>query len=521
MIKIVIFYLLFFSTALFAFVEGIGEKNLGIYSGPQTPIVSWQRGQSRADAEVYSSEHYFYDSYLDLELFELVRFWQYEFRYNEVCPTPLYIKNYDYIRYLFRLIAISYSYESVKLLEAKRFALSGKSGACYLDWNSLFGKCKPRGQDMKLFIQRAKIFFQQKKNKLRKLLDRSEQQQQRDELLRSIEQESDNPISIVLDYYQQHRGKKITSKNILSVLDDSCKQILSFVTQSCSEQDDFYSGEGLYFFPQMILESNAVNALQNPYAAYACVERFINDSVYKRRRYPLLEMIFPYVYLGFKQQKVGYLQGKLFLPGALKEFDNLGMKQLLYSKPKPKPKPKPVVVAKPKPVVVVKPKVQPKPRPQPKPKPVVVVKPKPKPVWEDHFYKAVKQLNYPKVKEVIVDIEGLIKDYPFSAQSIKKLAAPLSLYQRIKSLQQMKKYDKIGSKKTPVILSFLLYMISFDQHQGLFNVTSVLGNRFYVTNNFDKKHSFPVLIDLRNDESTNFRWQIKVLAEKKRGPIKK
>jgi hypothetical protein len=78
----------------------------------------------------------------------------------------------------------------------------------------------------------------------------------------------------------------------------------------------------------------------------------------------------------------------------------------------------------------------------------------------------------------------------------------------------MKKYDKMGSKKMPVILSFILYMISYGQHQGLFNVTMVLGNQFYVINNFDHKHPEPVWIDLRNDETTNFQWELTILKEK-------
>jgi hypothetical protein len=56
-------------------------------------------------------------------------------------------------------------------------------------------------------------------------------------------------------------------------------------------------------------------------------------------------------------------------------------------------------------------------------------------------------------------------------------------------------------------------MLAYQQHQGLFNVNMVLGNEFYVMNNYDKKHPQPVLIRLLNDETTNYQWKMWVLKK--------
>ena len=77
----------------------------------------------------------------------------------------------------------------------------------------------------------------------------------------------------------------------------------------------------------------------------------------------------------------------------------------------------------------------------------------------------------------------------------------------------MKKFDKLGSRKAPVPLSFLKFLILNEKHQGLFNIVLVLGEQFYVTNNIDKNISRneSELVKLKNDAETNFKWQIYII----------
>lgn len=492
------------------FDEGLGEKNFDLYAGPRDPLVDFKRTKGAVSFQDERIEDHFIISFIEQDIANLSEFWSDELRPNATCPQAVFEKNYSYIRYLFRLISLSYQFELLNSLEQLRFNVSGHSGKCSLTWDNIYRKCKPKSLDMQLFLKRARYFIDKKFNiKTRKLKDRFEMKK----ILKGyIVNNSDNNIAArTLKNYTQAQERTLTEKTFLKEIDNVCTIIVSNGIDFCSERDDFYAGRNMPFLMDLVMNSNATNALRDSAMANGCVKRFLRTSRFKTRPYKLLEQEFPSIYRGLKSDNVSYLQGRLFLPGALKEFDDLGMKNFLYTKKKIVPKPTPKIVVKKK-IVKEKPKVV---IAKPTPKPVVVIKPNPTPipVWEDHFYKAVKKLRSSKKKKVAVNLEGLIKDYPFTPKMIKRIAEPLSIYQRVKSLRQMKKYDKIGSKKTPVILSFLMYMISYGQHQGLYNVVMVLGNEFYVVNNFDKKHQKPTYIDLRNDESTGYQWQLQVVKK--------
>ena len=51
-----------------------------------------------------------------------------------------------------------------------------------------------------------------------------------------------------------------------------------------------------------------------------------------------------------------------------------------------------------------------------------------------------------------------------------------------------------------------------DKHQGLFNLQAVIGEKFYVLNDFENKE-IPQYIKLENSEKTKFRWQIYILED--------
>jgi hypothetical protein len=76
----------------------------------------------------------------------------------------------------------------------------------------------------------------------------------------------------------------------------------------------------------------------------------------------------------------------------------------------------------------------------------------------------------------------------------------------------MKSYDLLGSKEAPVGLVFLKFLIDTENHQGLYNIVQVLGEKFYVMNDLEKK-SDPHYIEFKNDASTRNRWQIILLRK--------
>ena len=78
-------------------------------------------------------------------------------------------------------------------------------------------------------------------------------------------------------------------------------------------------------------------------------------------------------------------------------------------------------------------------------------------------------------------------DYQEAKVKIGEIKKPLESFQTQKSLQVMKQLDSLGQRKQPFPLIFLKYLIDFDYHQGLFNVVRIIGEEFYVINDFEKK----------------------------------
>jgi hypothetical protein len=73
-------------------------------------------------------------------------------------------------------------------------------------------------------------------------------------------------------------------------------------------------------------------------------------------------------------------------------------------------------------------------------------------------------------------------------------------------------YDKLGTKEAPVPILFIKYMIDMEEHQGMWNLISVMGDRFYVSNEIDTTYNpTPEFIQLLNNSSTGGTWQIFIL----------
>ena len=91
-----------------------------------------------------------------------------------------------------------------------------------------------------------------------------------------------------------------------------------------------------------------------------------------------------------------------------------------------------------------------------------------------------------------------------------KIQKPLEKFQTRKSLNIMRRIDKLGKKLQPFPLKFLKFLIDFNFHQGLYNILAEIGDEFYVINDVESKKK-PFKILLKNDESTNYKWKIKII----------
>ena len=123
------------------------------------------------------------------------------------------------------------------------------------------------------------------------------------------------------------------------------------------------------------------------------------------------------------------------------------------------------------------------------------------------FELAVDEREKAKLDKVAVNMELMQADFLFSPKMLSVLSGPMRQYQTRKALEEMKRFDHLGTQKEPVRLIFLKFLIDHDFHQGLYNLTSVLGEKFWVLNDISGIEE-PRFIELKNDESTNNRWQI-------------
>jgi hypothetical protein len=272
---------------------------------------------------------------------------------------------------------------------------------------------------------------------------------------------------------------------------------------------------------EIILGSNVANVINEQGNAKECLDRFSKLNAEKESSYAIWTKMLPTLYLYVKDNlPARFLQGRLFLPGALKEFDDKGLKEFLFVEntptPTPSPTPTPIIVvtkvATPTPtpkIVITK---TPTPTPSPTPTPILVKK--------SSFLLACEKLDREKLAQVELDMDLFKQDLNLTPEIVEKLKTRLTPFQTRQALQDMKEYDKFGTKEVPVKLVFLKYLIETSQHQGLFNMRAVLGNNFYVQNDIDKTSKgnyYPArLILLKNDESTNNRWVISILSDTKK-----
>ena len=104
-------------------------------------------------------------------------------------------------------------------------------------------------------------------------------------------------------------------------------------------------------------------------------------------------------------------------------------------------------------------------------------------------------------------------DFLFSDKIKAALEKRISAYKSQKALKDMKHFDKLGTIEAPVRLLFVKYLIDTNDHKSIYNLINVLGDNFYVINDYSKLNN-PIRIRLINDKSSQYKWQVILLGEK-------
>ena len=493
----------------------LGEKKTVNYRGPLDPraIFSDVAGGLVLLDDIYR------ELYLNEEIqpgpFELHQFWFKDIVEKSTCPDETLAENMEYIRYLYRLVSMSYLFESLRIGHKASNQL-GAPKICSIDYNDLFGKCSPKSEDMKKFKDRVYGKFVNEISKTKvDPFSKKEKAEWLEELQKSTSLTTDPLFSRLHEWCigNKKNCRSLPEEEIQTAIGDFCKKDTDVIQKLCAEKDQFYGLNQIEKATELIRKSNAFNIINQTGMGEECLRRYSKLFSTKEIPYLSLNRLYPLIYSHLLKTDSRYIQGELFLPGSLKEFDMKGLSDFLTAlkppkvepiivKPKPRPKAPPKVVIAPEPVVEKPVEVA----------PVVVVEAKPEPPKLSEFESKALAIREKGESSAVIDMEIFRDDFEFSQEMMSELAAPMKKFQTRAALNDMKAYDLLGSKEAPVGLVFLKYLLDTDNHQGLFNILTVLGEKFYVVNDIEKKES-PLYMHLKNDASTNNRWQIVLLKD--------
>lgn len=489
-----------------------GEIDFKNYSGVYAPGFFYNHNtrQFDFDDDLYIKK-YFERNYPSpvFELDELIRG-------NEeqmLCSDYSLAEDFSYIRYLFRLLTVSYIFEALKDYHTTLYELGLNRNLCSLSWRNTFGHCTSNGSEMKKFIERIKSQY------LKNFDEGGLTKKKKEEIDSWLKNFTQNLSTLqtkrisqarVWEWCKKNRSScnNITLNQLEKIISSSCQVDKDLLWATCSEGDQLY---GLSKIPEalfLVKTSNAINALKSGQGT-ACIDRFKNYFQTKESQYANLPLLFSSVNNQMFAQKKTYQQGALFLMGALKEFEDKGLDNFLMNTPTPTPVPTLAPTPKPTLTPTPTPTLTPTPKPTLTPTPT----PTPTPLALSAFELAVKKRVDGNLESVAVDMVKLPNDYVFSNEEAFKLQGLVTKgYQSRAAMLEMKKNDNFGGHDLPIRLRFLRYLIDKDNHQGLYNIVSVIGARFYLLNDIEEK-SDPVFVELRNDSTTQNKWQIYILRE--------
>ncbi|HXH76501.1 MAG TPA: hypothetical protein VNJ08_16135 [Bacteriovoracaceae bacterium] len=501
---------LFFSMAGFAKADRfitevhLGEKKLDSYSERYEPLIFHDVYQGKMAFE----DELFFQNYFRPYNFnerDIAFFLRSELNAGLTCTNELFSEHFDEIRYSYRLITLSYLLEGQWHMKLTSDHFKLKNG-CEFDLQEWAQGCNPKSDDMKKFVMRMKK-FDPKYNEMLPSRFRKE------DWLKDI---SDGKPESYSQYKMQTKCKgKCEPSEMAPKFKSICDENKQLMNLICSEQDELYGLSGYRDAYFLVGLSNIINTFNKRGEAMGCLRRFSEVMSHKEVMYPPLNQLFPVLqtYLRNKYEE-RFLQGRVFFYGSGKEFENKGLTDLYVKeqtlqvmtvapfKADPLPEQKVELKAPEKKVEAVK----------------VVEAPKKKKIVEirqavkSAFLQSAEIRLAQNLSAVEVDMLKLKYDYVFTLNMMNTLSERLKTFMTREALSEMMTYDKLGSIEGPVPLLFLKFMIDMHEHQGLYNIISVLGDKFFVSNEIDASftpaHEY---IQLSNNESTGNKWQIHIL----------
>lgn len=493
----------------------LGERDSGEIVGPLDPLFYHNRQDYSFESDTGGGLDLNSALHVSPDAYDLGLFWTKELPQKSACP-PFYLnQNIQYIRYLYRLMAMSGLYEILKDIDETALKLGGQR-SCVPSPDKLFKKCaNASSMDMKKFITRANAKLKMEPQTYTGKLTLEAEGEWWKNFGQGLKNKGAGLTLAqrrVVQWCEENNRDCLTlSKEDFNLaMNESCQEDLDIFASICNESDSLYGLSSEPGYKEALLESHVMRVINQGGHAESCLQSYAKLFAHSEQRLVHGLLVVPEVFNERRENKETYIQGDLFVPGALKEFDDKGLAEFLFATPTPTatPTPKVVVVATPKPTPL------PTVAPTPEPTPVVVAtsrptpKPTPKPTEFKISYNYMTQNSFTSWP---VDMKKLHEDFLFTDEMVKSLENPLKNYQTRKALEGMKKYEFLGTEREPIRLIFLKFLIDRSQHQGLFNIISVIGEEFYVLNDIDGLEDGPVKIRLKQDSQAFGGWSITVL----------
>jgi len=517
---LILFILLMISSSSFAVYNPgqYGEKDFDLYYGAMQLDFGFDEELGAItfkESEVFRN----YSNHLiEPELIDFQKFFSVDLAGSLSCPNSEMTRMYDYLRFANRVLALSYLFEANQSYQ-KTGLLLGDDQVCLTDWTKVIKECNPKTSDMKLFIKSAKHIVKEITSDIV-------------QVSHSIKTYQTSWISKLLNgnledvsHYrvkQECKSEKCSDymnyKKGLLVLKKSCNKDLKLFNIICSENDNLYGLSQIQESYNLIKKSDILSVADSNGFAAGCLRRFKIENRNKEILNPILSSIFPIIYQTQLKEKSRYLQGRLFPAGSLRQFKEKGLDELFKEEKivkkiiKKSDTPKIVKIIEIDKVEFIDRYV--KKKKKKKVKRNIIVKKKKKEIFRTSFLVASNLRKQMDMNKVEVDMLNFKYDFMFSINLKKMLDDNLQMYITRSGLEQMKKFDNLGTKDAPLPLMFLKYLIETKKHQALYNIMAILGDQFYVNNDIDE-YNPPEFdyVELRNDESTNLKWQIFIISE--------
>lgn len=508
-----VFFILLFSSQIFGetFLNKsyLGEKRLDSYSERYQPLVfqNIYRGQLTFVDEIFFGN--FLNQYIFENGNELNFYINSELYSAATCSNTDLASHFEDIRYSYRLITFSYLLEGMWHFQEMSRHL--RLNSCKFDVGEFLKSCRPKSEEMKKFVKRLGQYNPKYSDKISREV---------------------NPDSWWKEYlgrkfihYSQYKvaqscGRNCVQSELPRYFQTSCDEHKDLMKKVCSEEDEVWGLATNLEAYHLLSTSNIINTFNKKGEANGCLRRFSELMAHREPQYPVIKLLFPVIYDYLKKtHKERFLQGRVFFYGAAKEYEEKGLADIWVKDQTLVVEKAPELIAdEPTPKVAVKvetKKVEAKPQAVVEaPKVVQVKKPEMPANPKSAFLQAAQARSEQNLDRLAVDMLKLKYDYVFTLSMTNALSERLKSFMTQEALKEMASYDKLGSKQGPVPLLFLKFMIDYQEHQGLWNLVSILGTSFYVSNEIDTYYKPKVeKIELLNDASTNRSWQIYIVKE--------